>query len=176
MSKQDETKDPKSLALEQRNPSAGAIVQPRPDQMDRTDGSDVEPKPRTKPVKGFKKYRVGREDHYRMGTIYPAGSVVEIPTDEPPGSGWSEVGGDTPIGLEVTDVNPNPMPPSPAMAKDIHTLRGYAPTPTGKETPVDKGHVAKMKRDHRVQALGEEEVSRQERAREQAALLDNRKT
>lgn len=134
----------KAKELENRQPLAGAVAPQSVAPEERTDGGDKTQPTKVRVTSGFKRYRT-KQQHYRQGVLYPAGSVLEIPADEPPGSDWLEVSADVHPGLVAPDQNPNPMPPSPVYAKDTATLATFAPPPGKSETPVDPQKVQAMK-------------------------------
>jgi hypothetical protein len=129
------------------------------EEQQRTDGGDVVRRDANKVPKGMKRYRIGRENYYREGVLYPAGTLVDIPADEEPSMTWFEAetgravskkGTRTGVGTGAQGTrqlaeNPNPMPETPANAFSIAGTTQPIP-PDAKPVPTDDDKGAPKKK------------------------------
>lgn len=94
----------------------------------------------TKKAVGTKKWHLGSQAYYRLGILYPAWSVVELPADEKPSRTWREADPSLPVGTIAAgfpeeDQNTEPMPESPLGLKSLDAQTQALATPmTDKET------------------------------------------
>lgn len=101
---------------------------------ERTDGGDTTGNRKDRVPKGMKRYRIGTQNYYRAGVLYPAGTLVDIPADEEPSETWFELDGKSTRkvkagaqGTKQLAENPNPMPDTPATSKSV--LSSMQPIP-----------------------------------------------